>query len=53
MLVSAPFGAFASWWVVLAVPVAVLTGLAFAVPIFALAARMENDSGSASCSGSS
>ena len=45
VLVAAPFGAFASWWVVLAVPVAVLTGLAFAVPIFALAARLENDNG--------
>ena len=29
----------------LAVPVAVLTGLAFAVPTFALAARLENDNG--------
>ena len=45
VLVAAPFGAFASWWVVLAVPVAVLTGLAFAVPTFALAARLENDNG--------
>jgi lipooligosaccharide transport system permease protein len=43
--VAAPFGAFASWWVLLAVPVAVLTGLAFAVPTFALAARLENDNG--------
>ena len=45
VVVAAPFGAFASWWVVLAVPVAVLTGLAFAVPTFALAARLENDNG--------
>jgi lipooligosaccharide transport system permease protein len=43
--VAAVFGAFASWWVVLAVPVAVLTGLAFAVPTFALSARLENDNG--------
>ena len=45
LLVAAPFGAFSSWWVLLAVPVAVLTGLAFAVPTFALAARLENDNG--------
>jgi lipooligosaccharide transport system permease protein len=30
---------------VLAVPAAVLTGLAFAVPTFALSARLENDNG--------
>jgi lipooligosaccharide transport system permease protein len=45
VLVAAPFGAFASWWVVLVVPVAVLTGLAFAVPMFAFSARLENDNG--------
>lgn len=45
LAVAAPFGAFASWWALLAVPVAVLTGLAFAVPVFALAARLESDSG--------
>ena len=45
VVVAAPFGAFSSWWVVLAVPVAVLTGLAFAVPTFALSARLENDNG--------
>lgn len=45
VLVASLFGAFASWWVVLAVPVAVLTGLAFAVPTFALAAHLENDNG--------
>ena len=45
ILVAAPFGAFSSWWVLLAVPVAVLTGLAFAVPTFALSARLENDNG--------
>jgi lipooligosaccharide transport system permease protein len=44
-LVAAPFGAFGSWWVLLAVPVAVVTGLAFAVPTFALAARIDNDNG--------
>lgn len=45
VLVAAPFGAFASWWVLLAVPVAVLTGLAFAVPVFALSASIDNDNG--------
>lgn len=43
--VAALFGAFESWWVLLAWPVAVLAGLAFAAPIFAFAARQENDSG--------
>ncbi|MBR7744169.1 ABC transporter permease [Phycicoccus sp. BSK3Z-2] len=45
VLVAAPFGAFGSPWVVLAVPVAVLTGMAFAVPMFAFAARLDTDSG--------
>lgn len=45
LVVAAPFGAFASWWALLAVPVAVLTGMAFSVPVFALAARLESDSG--------
>ena len=43
--VSAPFGAFGSWWVLLAVPAAVLTGLAFAVPTFAFSSWIENDNG--------
>ena len=43
--VAAVFGAFASWWVLLAVPVALLTGLAFAVPTFAFAATVGNDHG--------
>jgi lipooligosaccharide transport system permease protein len=43
--VAAPFGAFGSWWVLVSVPVAVLTGMAFSVPVFALAARLENDNG--------
>ncbi|NHA67806.1 ABC transporter permease [Phycicoccus flavus] len=43
VLVAAPFGAFGSWWAVLAVPVAVLTGLAFAVPTFALSATVDTD----------
>jgi lipooligosaccharide transport system permease protein len=39
------FGAARSPLVVLAVPAALLTGLAFAAPVTALAVRMENDSG--------
>jgi len=45
MAVAALFGSFASWWVVLALPVTVLTGMAFAVPIFAFSAKQETDSG--------
>ena len=39
------FGAADSWLVLLTVPAALLTGLAFAAPVSALAARLENDSG--------
>ncbi|AYY15369.1 ABC transporter [Actinobacteria bacterium YIM 96077] len=39
------FGAITSWWVLLALPVAVLTGLAFAAPVVAFAARQRNESG--------
>jgi lipooligosaccharide transport system permease protein len=45
VLVAAPFGAFGSWWVLLAVPVAALTGMAFAAPVFALSATIDNDNG--------
>lgn len=41
--VAALFGAFASWWVLLAVPVGLLTGLAFAVPTFAVSASIDTD----------
>lgn len=41
--VAAAFGAFASWWALAAVPVAVLTGMAFAVPVFALTSRLDDD----------
>ena len=34
-----------SWWVLLCLPVAVLVGLAFAVPIFAFSATQESDGG--------
>jgi len=43
--VAALFGSFTSWWVLLAVPVGVLTGMAFAAPTFALAATLESDNG--------
>lgn len=41
--IAAIFGSFASWWVVLAVPVGLLTGLAFAVPTFAISASIRTD----------
>ncbi|MDQ1669353.1 MAG: lipooligosaccharide transport system permease protein [Actinomycetota bacterium] len=43
--VMAAFGAIGSSWAVLALPVAVLTGMAHATPIFAFAAAQENDAG--------
>jgi lipooligosaccharide transport system permease protein len=43
--VAALFGSFSSWWVLLCLPITVLTGMAFAVPIFAFSAKQENDSG--------
>jgi lipooligosaccharide transport system permease protein len=39
------FGSFGSWWVLLCLPITVLTGMAFAVPIFAFSAKQETDSG--------
>lgn len=45
MAVAALFGGFASWWAILCLPVAVLTGMAFTVPIFAFTARQEGDNG--------
>ncbi|WP_207782297.1 ABC transporter permease [Phytoactinopolyspora limicola] len=45
VVIATAFGAIESWWVVLAVPVAILTGLAFAAPVFAYAARQEGPSG--------
>lgn len=41
--IAALFGAFASWWVLLGIPVGLLTGLAFAVPTFAISASIETD----------
>ncbi|MEP7194216.1 MAG: ABC transporter permease [Actinomycetota bacterium] len=45
ILVAALFGSFGSWWVLLCLPVTVLTGMAFAVPVFAFSAKQETDSG--------
>jgi lipooligosaccharide transport system permease protein len=45
-LVMAPFGVFESWWgVLLAFPVQLLIGLAFAAPIYALTVSMRDESG--------
>lgn len=45
LAVMVAFGAIGSWWALLALPVAVLTGLAHTTPIFAFSARQDNDSG--------
>ena len=38
---AALFGSFSSWWVLLCLPITVLTGMAFAVPVFAFSAKQE------------
>ena len=43
VVVGAFFGAFTSPWVLLAIPISVLLGLAFAVPMFAFSAHIDND----------
>lgn len=43
-VVSALFGGVRSWWAVLGLPIAVLTGMAFSTPLFIVAARASNDS---------
>ena len=45
VLVGSALGAFRSWWVIAAVPVAVLSAAAHAAPVMAYAARQENDGG--------
>ena len=45
LAVAAMFGSFTSWWVLLALPVTVLTGMAFAVPIFAFTATQDGGDG--------
>lgn len=44
-LVGVLLGAFRSWWLLVAVPVAVLCGVAHAAPVMAFAARQPDDSG--------
>ena len=43
VVLAALFGAFTSPWVLLAIPICVLLGLAFAVPMFAFSAHIDND----------
>ena len=43
--VASLFGAFSSWWALLCIPVGVLTGMAFAVPIFAFTGSQESEDG--------
>jgi lipooligosaccharide transport system permease protein len=43
LAIMAAFGGTRRWWVVLAIPVAVLTGMAFASWVAALAATIENE----------
>ncbi len=45
LLVAAPFRGFPSWSALGCLPISVLTCLAFATPVTALSARMEDDSG--------
>lgn len=45
LAVAAALGIVRSWWALLAVPVAVLGGMAFAACTYAYAARLENDRG--------
>jgi lipooligosaccharide transport system permease protein len=43
-IVAAVFGGVGSWWSLLGVPVAILTGMAFSTPLFIVAAKTDNDS---------
>jgi lipooligosaccharide transport system permease protein len=45
LVIGGLLGAFGSPWVALALPVAVLTGVAHATPVMAFAVRQENDQG--------
>jgi lipooligosaccharide transport system permease protein len=45
LVVMALFSTFHSWWAVLCLPAAVLTGMAFVPGIFAFAATLDTDSG--------
>ncbi|XVX18909.1 ABC transporter permease [Actinomycetota bacterium] len=41
--VAALFGGFVSWWAVLCLPIGVLTGLAFVLPLIGITARAESE----------
>jgi lipooligosaccharide transport system permease protein len=43
--IAALFGGFRSWWALLCVPIGVLTGMAFTVPIFAYTGKQNGDDG--------
>jgi lipooligosaccharide transport system permease protein len=43
-VVAALFGGVGSWWSLLGIPIAVLTGMAFSTPIFIIAGKADNDS---------
>ena len=45
LVIMGLFGTFHSWWAVLCLPAAVLTGMAFVPGIFAFAATLQTDSG--------
>ena len=45
LVIMGLFGTLQSWWAVLCLPAAVLTGMAFAPAIFGFAATLETDSG--------
>jgi len=45
LVVATAFGAITSWWAVLAIPAAVLTGMAFAAPIAAYSATRTKEGG--------
>ena len=45
MVVASLFGGFSSWWALLCLPVAVLVGMAFSIPMFAFTAAQEGDNG--------
>jgi lipooligosaccharide transport system permease protein len=45
LVIMGLFGTFHSWWAVLCLPAAVLTGMAFVPGIFSYAATLETDSG--------
>lgn len=43
-IIAALFGGVGSWWALLGIPIAALTGMAFATPLFYFGAKAENDS---------